>query len=407
MSPGLAVDVLHTVGVWRMEVLFYNDAYLDSMVEFIRNVWDERITGEIFSKRRAADQKENPYAGEEGIPIAIVVDGNRIVGRLSAIPCRLWSNDEEHPMCWLSGLHILPEFRGRRLAPLLPKLMTDNFSIVTGFFVQEAPLRIYNKLGWTIVGKIPEYIKILDVRSFFEKFDIGHFDRMLGRKKELARILCATGRIGGAFLPSFLFGCYSTFQKMRSAGERPVNVEIVENFDRRVDELWGRNKTFIKHAQVRTAAYLNWHFKSQVGWIKVISRKDDEINGYAILSIRKFSEDDSLRDMKVLSIIDIFWNLAQPHVFTGMVRSIENLARERGADVMLCSIHEASSGKMLKRSAFFKIPSTVYFGYHSSRAGLKLPAIFDDWFVTRGDADAAGNLAPDSGTHRKPIAKMP
>jgi len=377
-----------------MEVLFYNDAYLDSMVEFIRSVWDETITAEVFSSRRAADREENPYAGEGGNPLAIAVEGKRIVGRLSAIPCRLWANGEEHPMCWLSGLHVLPDFRGRKLAPLLPKLMIDNFSIVTGFFVQEAPLRIYNKLGWTIVGKIPEYMKILDARGFFKNFDVANFDHMLGRKKLLAKTLCTIGRTGDAFLPSLLLGGLSILRKTRSGRDRPMNVAIVEDFDRRVDELWERNKPFIKHAQVRASRYLNWHFKSRTGWIKVISEENDAINGYAILSVKKFSGDERLHDMSVLSIIDIFWDLAEPRVFTGMLRSIERLARERGVDVLLCSIHEPGAEKMLKRSAFLGIPSTVYFAYHCSKEGLKLPAALDDWFITRGDADAAGSLAP-------------
>lgn len=377
-----------------MEVLFYNDAYLDSMVEFIKSVWDETITAEAFSNRRTADREENPYAGEGGNPLAIAVEGKRIVGRLSAIPGRLWTNGEEHQMCWLSGLHILPEFRGRKLAPLLPKLMIDNFPIVTGFFVREAPLRIYNNLGWTIVGKIPEYMKILDARGFFRNFDVANFDHMLGRKKALAKTLCTIGRTGDAFLPSLLLGGLSILRKTRPGRDRQMNVAIVENFDRRVDGLWKRNKPFIKHAQVRASGYLNWHFKSRTGWIKVIGEENGAINGYAILSVKKFSEDERLRDMKVLSIIDIFWNFDQPHVFAGMLRSIERLARERGADMLLCSIHEPSAEKMLKRSAFIRIPGTVHFAYHCSKEGLKLPAALDDWFITRGDADAAGSLAP-------------
>lgn len=377
-----------------MEVLLYSDAYLDSMVEFVRSVWDETITAEAFSNRRTADRKENPYAGEEGNPLAIAVEGKRIVGRLSAIPCRLWANGEEHPMCWLSGLHILPEFRGRKIAHLLPKLMMDNLPIVTGFFVQEAPLRIYTKLGWTVVGKIPEYLKIIDSRGFFRNFDVANFDHMLGRKRALARTLYRIGRTGNASLPSFLLRGYSMLLRARSGQNRPMDVSIVEDFDPRIDELWERNKPLIRHAQVRTSGYLNWHFRSGMGWIKVISEENGAINGYAILSAKKFSGDERLRDMKVLSIIDIFWNFDDPHVFTEMLRSIEGLARERGADLLLCSIHEPSAERMLKRSAFFRIPSTVYFAHHCSNAGLKLPAALDDWFITRGDADAAGSLAP-------------
>jgi len=377
-----------------MDVLFYTDAYAAAMTEFIRHVWDPDLTVEEFLRRRSADMAENPYGAEEGNPLAIVVDGSRIAGRLSAVPCRLWANGREYPMCWLSGLHVLPEYRGKGLAPLLPKLMIETYPLVTGFFVQEAPLRIYRKLGWTIAGRIPEYLKIIDARRFFRNFEAGNFDHLHGWKKDLARMLARTGRAGGAILPSFLLRCSRGIGRLRAGGKRPAPLTVVDEFDRRVDELWEKNKARIGCAQVRRAAYLNWRFSSRVGWIKVISEEDGVVRGYAILSIKQFAGDGRLRDMKVLSVIDVFWDCARPRVFGEMMDAIEEFARARAADMMLCSIHDAVARSTLKRRFYLRIPGTVYFGHHCARGDVALPPAMDGWFVTRGDADAAGSLAP-------------
>lgn len=378
-----------------MEARFLADEQTHAMVEFIRRVWDKDITVERFLRGRAADLAENPYASDGGIPIAVVLDGEKIVGRLSAIPCRLWADGDEHRMYWLSGLHILAEARGKKLAPLLPKLMMDTYPIITGFFVQKAPLQIYRKLGWTIPGKIPEYMKILDARSFFDNFDPRRFAHTLGWRTKLASAICAAARMGGAFFPALLLKCHAMAWNARSQGRHPARVCAVDAFDRRIDRLWERNRTFIQCAQVRSSAYLNWRFKKEAHWIKVVSEAGDEIDAYAVVSVKRFSDDERLRGMTVLSVIDIFWDFVHPQAFLAMLRALESIARERGAAVMLCSIRNADAREMLRRSAFFRIPSTVYFGFHCAKEGLRVSPNFEDWFVTRGDADASGSLAPE------------
>ncbi|MRR14434.1 hypothetical protein EG833_03200, partial [archaeon] len=57
-----------------------SEELFDSMMEFIRFVWDESIDQKKYLEERSEVFRENPYAEEGGFPLALLADDERVVG---------------------------------------------------------------------------------------------------------------------------------------------------------------------------------------------------------------------------------------------------------------------------------------------------------------------------------------
>lgn len=389
-----------------MDVYYFNDPDLSAMsnlmaeglADFIKMVWDPSATRESIIRDRQREYQENPFSSEGGMPLALLADGDKVVGHVKSTPCKVWASGRESLAFWNSGLHLLDECRGKGLGRALPQKIIDTLPLVTGFFVVEQQLRTHKKMGWSVVGKIPEYINILNPKHFFRMIDLSSIAQMPEALKKLTRNSYSPLRVIAPYLFSAVMGCFKIYNCITTGwSEKSVGtLEIVDSFDQRVDALWEKSKQFISCAQVRNSGYMNWQFNSRNGWIKAIYIGEGDVQGYAILSIKSFEKGHRLSGLKVFSIIDILWDLSRTSILTSMLSLIEDYARKQGADVLLCSIANQDAHKRLYRNGFLKIPGTVYFAFHAKDDSLDLSPSIDDWFFTRGDADAAGSLGPMS-----------
>jgi GNAT superfamily N-acetyltransferase len=378
-----------------MVVFFYDDSYLEQLVKFINKVWEKDMTPDLYLERRERDLLENPYAKEGGFPIAIATDDNKILGHHAGTPFKLWVEGKEFLSYWLAGLHVLPEGRRKGLAKALQQT-TNNLRIATSFWVIKATLKVKQRFGWTVVGKIPEYIKILDSKKFITAIDFKRLNQLPDLLKTVCELLFSTtlspGRIVFTFVTIFHKRAFSLlFPKKKS----DIIIQEVKKFDKRIDDLWNRNKVQIKFAQIRNSDYLNWQFKSDLGWVKIIANNNSIISGYAIVSLKNMDKTKDTTEVTALCIIDIFWDFNKPEILDKLINYIEEMSRKLGAKILICSINDKTAKRVLFKNSFIRIPGTVYFGFHCSDDSLKLSPKLNDWFITRGDADAAGSLSPN------------
>jgi GNAT superfamily N-acetyltransferase len=379
-----------------MEIVFYEDKHLDQIVDFIRKVWDKDYSKEKFLKERHHNLTQNPYGKEGGLPITIAIEDNQIVGHLARIPCGFWLNGKELLGYWLAGIHVLSEFRGKGLGKNLPRKIIEKVSIVTGFFVVEASLKIWQHLGWTVVGKIPEYIKFIRPYHFIMKVDFTGLAIVPNWIKKLFKFSGKIGRLILALPFSLVIRGIGFFQKIDGKDQESGNVKLVEQFDERLDQLWEKNKPFIKYCQVRKSDYLNWMFKPEYGWKKFVYEVDSEVLGYAIVTTKSFEKGEKLANVQVTSIIDLFWDFQKENVLRILLADIEKYACDQNSEVLICSINHQNAQDLLKKQCYREIPSSVFFAYYSDFEEIKetISPDLNDWFLTRGDADAAGSLVP-------------
>lgn len=378
-----------------IKVLFFDATYKQQLVEFLRRVWDKDLTEANFEARLKKNMSENPFAKDGGFPIAIAVKNDQIIGHHAGTPVHLWVNGKELLSYWLAGLHVLPEGRKQGVAKALQN-KTNQLPLTTSFWVIEATLRVKNALGWTVVGKIPEYIKVLDPKKLSDSIEFNKSHQLrLDRKQAIQKLFLDKNSPGNFLFKSIINiqnFVYSAFLSRRAMQYR---ISQVQHFDIRIDQLWERNQNSLKFAQVRKSDYLNWQFKHESGWIKIIAENDSGIAGYAILSLKKIQKVNYFMGVRALSIIDIFWDFTQPEAYWDLLRYVQNMGIENNATALICSINNKQARSILKRNGYFRIPGTVYFGFHCNDPKLSLSPNMNDWFITRGDGDAAGSLGPN------------
>ncbi len=371
-----------------MKVFFYNDTFIPQLVAFLRKVWNKDITESSLIEKRKREMSENPYAREGKFPIVIAMKDDQIIGHHAGTPSKLWVGEKEVLSHWLAGLHVLPEGRRQGVAKALQNI-TNQLPLATSFWVIEATLKVKRKMGWTIVGKIPDYIKILNPEKTIDSID---FDNLSHINKVIQKIFSNKKGFRRAFFQSIIKTHKVIFNFFISKRLIKNDISQVKEFDVRLDRLWDKNKYYLKHSQVRKSDYLNWKFKYEEGWIKIIAENKSDIIGYAILSQKKVEKVKYLKNLQILSIIDIFWDFEQSEVLWDLLQYIENMGRINNASLLICSINNKTARNILIRNGYYRIPGTVYFGFHCNDNNLNLSPELSKWFITRGDADAAGTL---------------
>jgi hypothetical protein len=388
-----------------MKILYYNDkkleqmkpAHLDSLVELVREAWDKDATVESYLAARALQFVQNPFMNEHGYPIILLVDNDKVIGQCNSTPCKAWAGKRELTMFWNAGLHLLPECRGKGLGIVLPAELTRRLPIISGFFVVPQQLKTHKKLGYHIVGKIPDYIKVYKPVRFLMQIDIENIRQIPAILRKLLRRDNKFFRVPFSWIGA---ACIMLFhyikKKLRGIeSDKKITFSFVDEFDVRVDQLWDKMKEKIQFAQVRNAAYMNWQFKASQGWKKLIMEENGDVVGFALIALRRNDEKDRLAGLKLVSTIDLFWDFEKNDIIEHYLRFMDMYAKREGADIAFCSINNKIAIQRLKMHGYFKIPDSVYFVVRSQRGDVHLSGRLEDWFLTRGDADAAGSLSPN------------
>ena len=247
-----------------------------SLVDFVAQVWDKTTTRDTYWEQRRCEHRNNPFASEGGLPLALLVDNERVVGHVASVPCKVWASGKESLMFWNAGLYLLDECRGKGLGNILPQKMIDELPIVTGFFVVEQQLKTHDKMGWTIVGKLPEYIKIIAPYRVLRSLDLSSINQMPEWVRKLTRKSNTILRVPTAFIGACAIRSYNFILKcFKGRHFHTHNITVVDEFDERIDELWIRVRDSIPCAQVRNSEYMNWSLKSRMDGSRLYMRKKE------------------------------------------------------------------------------------------------------------------------------------
>jgi hypothetical protein len=264
--------------------------------------------------------------------------------------------------------------------------------VMIGVLVVEASRRGFRSCGWNFDWSIPEYVKLLDARGLLDRFTgagLGNVPHVL------QSVASRMGRRTRSVVGSFAGGLNFMYQGLLRLGRAAPDMAVatVGQFSIEVDALWERNVPYLKCAQARRSAYLNWRFPSEDGWIKTECRRGDAVVGYAVVSIRTL-EAVGVQGVVAASVIDIFWDFQHPGAAAALLLNAECIGRERGAHIVLSSGTDSRARRAFLASGFIRIPGTAWYGYHSSDPAIAFPPASGDWYANRGDADAAGSLGP-------------
>jgi len=367
-----------------MEVRIY-DSNRDA--ELLR-VFNEKVFGaSSSSSENTAPANPRSYAG----PTVIALENGVIVGHLTSTRYDLWCEGQEIPAYWLSGFHVLPGLRGGGVGKKLVACMNEALPVLSAVVVVDASLKAFQANRWIYPGMIKESIHVAKPERLNRLFSPDRIERFLPKPmKKHAQFWARALALPCSVAIKTYKGCFGISGKIASG--RKLDFQQVNTFDESVDQLWEkvRNRFVLTHA--RRADYLNWMFPAEKNWRKAIHSKQGEVRSWVIYAVNDYTH-GPLRGFKTLNVIDALWDLEAPDEASNVMNFILSLGNSADVDFILISGADWL-GRAARRTAFLPIPPTVHVGFWSGDKTETYTRLFKDSYITRGYADAAGNLGP-------------
>ena len=305
--------------------------------------------------------RRNPNTAGGEPDIWIAREGPAVVGQYATMPVRLAVKGREITGSWGMDVMVAPERQRQGLGEVLFRTWDRNVGASLGLGLSEASYRLFQKLRWPDVGPVPCLIKPLSRRAFRHP-----------------RWGVAMNRLISAITFPLVLIVSRT---------RPLRAEVrmIQRFDGTFTALWESLAPKFDFAVRRDAAYLNWKYASapHVRYSIAALVRDGRPAGYAIY--RHLHEPRG----RVTLLVDF---LADPEDHEGvqtLLRWVDREARDADSDKIRTFAMHAGFRRMLKRSGYFQVKSTMEFVVKVN--ALEVDASFyehtDNWHVTLGDSD--------------------
>lgn len=383
-------ETVPSVGAGAVEVVRVADRHVPQLASFIREVWDPGADPESVRRARAASAVENPAAGGTPAPTFLLLSGDLAIGHVGTIPIRLWYRGRAWPVHWVKGLMVLPEHRNGPVGFLLLKEAIKHLDCALAMVVEAAPRRLFGALGFTDLGPLPNYLRVLRPARMLRRLDLeriklGVMSRRLGPLVEFLR------RSGLAALAGYALGAgIGVVTLTAGRARRSLRPEYPSRLDAdEVTRLWELVRSELPAGPVRDGAYLAWRYETgPMSLYRVaLVREGDALVGIAIVRRPSAEPDPRLGDVRVAVISDLLFSPERRDIGRATLAAAETLARDLGADALLCSASHEAVGGALRRRAYLSLPGNVHVLVRGLPDGEGAPDL-GAWWFTRGDSDA-------------------
>jgi GNAT superfamily N-acetyltransferase len=114
-----------------------------------------------------ADLEKNRHITNDFPVFCYMLDGDKVSAHFSSFPDRLYSGNSEYRWAWCGHLFTNPEYRGKGIASALVREQVSLFHSKNlawgGVFSTPTAIRIYERLGFSVLGYVPRYFMIKNV----------------------------------------------------------------------------------------------------------------------------------------------------------------------------------------------------------------------------------------------------
>ena len=389
MDPTQSVTTLETP---RIEVLCAGDSHVPALAEFYRAVWDPEATTEGVRAARAKAAAANPFEPGRCSPCFLFMRDGEAIGHIGSIPAKFWNGTSEHRASWFNGFMVLPEHRNGPVGYAVLKEALRDAALSAVLTVAPPSKRLFGAMGFVDRGPVPNYLLILRPGAVLAAVDVD----ALGLRGAVPRLVRLARRLGFAHL-SFLaqFGL-ALWKAIGGRGCRGAtfSVGLGSATPDEITGLWRRVREQIGAAHVRDAAYLRWRFASSDHDLYeiVMVRERGSLVALAVVRPPRDQGDERLRGIRVATLTDILFAPDRPDVGITTVGAAERIARRLGADALLCTASHRALSAVLQRRGFLRFAGNAHFMMRDTLKQRGWPASLSEWWITRGDAEADGNL---------------
>lgn len=346
----------------------YEEKDISSVVE----LWNYHFTQSDIRKRKFIFQwviNKNPSKGKAG-PYYLVTDGDCVIGYNGLMPHEFILHGEKVEGCIYHDTLIHPEKRGKGIGSTLVRtMMRENKQFSIAVWTNAANLRVYTKSGWTRVGGCRPRMRYYDlIRKHTNRSSIW-------------------GKLYLSPVSWLLKLFYNTIDLFMNCLMHNLNVEEIQRFDQRIDDLFLSAKKSFKFIGYRDSKTLNWKYCEHPfhRYQKLIVSEDGEIRGYIILRIH-----DAGNDRKQGLIVDFLCEPQRIDVFRKLLLAvIHSFSTSK-----VSSIHILNTSPAFDRAlgclGFIKAKENegaLMVFNHEKNAELSELIDAKNWFFTFGDGD--------------------
>ena len=305
--------------------------------------------------------RRNPNNPGQEPEIWIAREGTALVGQYATMPVRLRVKGQEVQGSWGMDVMVAPERQRQGLGEVLFRTWDRNVGASLGLGLSDSSYRLFQKLNWPDIGPVPCLVKPLTRRALRRPNWPVPINRLVSALTlPIVKIVART---------------------------RPLRAEIrlIQRFDDSFNALWDELAPKFDFAVRRDAAYLNWKFVSapHVRYSIAMLRRDDRNIGYAVY--RHLHEPRG----RVTLLVDFLADPDDEPALHTLFHWIDREARLADSDKIRTFAMHASFRRLLKRSGYFQVKSTMEFVAKVNAVDVS-PAFYentDNWHVTLGDSD--------------------
>jgi hypothetical protein len=359
-------------------VRLYEPELAEACERFVQRVWP-----------RAEDR--GPAGDNGGPPRVLFLKDQEVIGHVATVPVRLAVADRLRDASWAVGLVVLPEHRNGPVAPLVVKKLNEAVDIGLTLHVEEAALRVFKGVGWSHLGVIPQYVRVLNARAFVRTFARRGDQYLAGRA---GRLWGALARLSGpiAALVAAAFAGHAATGALRRRRAPGVTIAREQGFDASYTELAERVKGKLGVWVFRDERHLAGRYGRRMAAYRLLAaRRQGRLEGYAIVKIRQFANDPRMGDIRMATLVDCVFDPDEPAVLDTLLAAVVALGRDERADVVFCAASLRALGDRLRRHGFVAMAGTLNAAFHDRTGALADNPPLEAWHLMRGDSDADAN----------------
>ncbi len=327
---------------------------------------------------------ENPMADKmnKKIPVFLAIKKGHIVGQLCAILSNIKIGNEMYSSVAGCDLIVLPEHRKEGLAQRLIEAVSNHYKIYLAISYAETTKRIYEKMKPIVLESIPTYFKF---QRMMPEAVFYYLMQKTSRRIWLKNIVEKGCMLGADKIISMTINSFIRTKDFLNWKEKRLksNIEEINYFDERIDDLWNRINKKFKVVIKRDKEFLNWRFSHcpQLDYRKFICMQDGIITGYIV--IRR----PSSNELKIGIIADIFADPEEKDTINDLIAySIQFF--NKTVIMIECPTTQQEYQTILSKSGFIKMKKNIPIVFcKNAMLKSKLEDWKNSWFITKADED--------------------
>jgi hypothetical protein len=382
--------VTGAVGGGRVEVVRVADEHFAALSDFYRRVWDPSSTPEAVAAGREEAARLNVASPGEAPPTWIVIQDGRAIAHITTIPLKLWVGGVERPAYWLKGLWVLPEHQRSSAGFLVLRAAVGLPESALALVHEPAAIRLFQAVGFTDLGGLPNRLRILKARSVLARLDVDKLG--LQGLPVAVRAGARLARIGAPVLGP-LYSAASGLQAVLGTGRlADLTSEVAPTCDaEEIENLWRAVRAGLTVGPARGGAALCRRYRgSEYVFVKVRSRS--HLVALGIVKRPRAEGDPRLGGARISTLSDFLYDPRQHRTGLALLRGAERAAREFDADALLCGASAGGVNTLLRRRGYLRFPANIHVLARIPGEKDAKPPLLGDWWVTRGDSEADGSF---------------